>query len=223
MTYNELAQVLETKNPDTGKLYPLEDLNVITMEDAGTAMLEDGVFVAGDWIAEEANQDIARRFLKASFQGWIFCRDNQDECVQHVLNNGPTLGEGHQSWQMNEINALIWPNAAGIGVMDEAAFPRTADIAKQFGVIKPRRRPRPIAPTSPRRPWPSSGGGRRRERRRLEEGDRRGDAGRRVAESASRATTEKGDPMSVLIKGGRVVTAADDTWPTSSWTASGSP
>ena len=28
MTYNELAQVLETKNPDTGKLYTLADLNV---------------------------------------------------------------------------------------------------------------------------------------------------------------------------------------------------
>ncbi len=45
MTYNELAQVLEQKNPDTGQLYTLDDLNVITMEDAGTAMLEDGVFV----------------------------------------------------------------------------------------------------------------------------------------------------------------------------------
>ena len=44
MTYNELAQVLETKNPDTGELYSLDDLNVISMEDAGTAMLEDGIF-----------------------------------------------------------------------------------------------------------------------------------------------------------------------------------
>src|SRR5439155_22566936 len=31
MTYNELAQVLETKNPKTGKLYQLSDLNVIPM------------------------------------------------------------------------------------------------------------------------------------------------------------------------------------------------
>src|SRR5438067_9572070 len=31
MTYNELAQVLETKNPDTGKLYTLSDLNVFKM------------------------------------------------------------------------------------------------------------------------------------------------------------------------------------------------
>ena len=33
MTYNELAQVLETKNPKTGKLYKLSDLNVIKMEE----------------------------------------------------------------------------------------------------------------------------------------------------------------------------------------------
>ena len=71
----------------------------------------------------EANQDIAKRFLKASFKGWAFCRDNQDECLQHVLDSGPTLGEGHQRWQLNEINALTWPNATGIGVMDETALP----------------------------------------------------------------------------------------------------
>ena len=66
----------------------------------------------------------------------MFCRDNQDECLQYVLEDGPTLGEGHQRWQLNEINALIWPNAERIGVMDAAAFDRTAEIAKQFGVIK---------------------------------------------------------------------------------------
>jgi NitT/TauT family transport system substrate-binding protein len=135
MTYNELAQVLETKNPETGQLYTLDDLNVITMEDAGTAMLEDGVFVKGDWISDTKNQDIATRFLKASFRGWIFCRDNQDECLQIVLDNGPTLGEGHQRWQLNEINALMWPNENGIGIMNAEDFQRTADISKQFGVI----------------------------------------------------------------------------------------
>ncbi len=136
MTYNELAQVLETKNEKTGQLYTLDDLNVITMEDAGTAMLEDGVFVQGTWIEDEKNQDIATRFLKASLKGWAFCRDSPDECVKTVLDEGPTLGEGHQRWQMNEVNALTWPAApGGIGVMDEAAFDRTAEIAQQFKVI----------------------------------------------------------------------------------------
>ncbi|HSC91443.1 MAG TPA: ABC transporter substrate-binding protein [Gaiellaceae bacterium] len=136
MTYNELAQVLEQKNPDTGELYTLDDLNVITMEEAGTAMLEDGVFVRGDWISDQQNQDIATRFLKASLKGWVYCRDNAEDCLQTVLDNGPTLGEGHQRWQLNEINALIWPNEGRFGVMNQEDFQRTADIAKQFGVIK---------------------------------------------------------------------------------------
>src|SRR5438445_13761391 len=37
MTYNELAQVLETTDPATGKLYQRSDLNVTTMEAEGTA------------------------------------------------------------------------------------------------------------------------------------------------------------------------------------------
>ncbi len=136
MTYNELAQVLEVKNPKTGKLYQLGDLNVISMEDAGTAMLEDGVFVRGDWISDEKNQDIAKRFLKASFKGWVFCRDNPDECLDIVLENGPTLGEGHQRWQLNEINALIWPAPKGIGVMDPQSYDVTRTIALNYKIIK---------------------------------------------------------------------------------------
>ena len=52
-----------------------------------------------------------------------------------VLANGPALQRGHQRWQMNEVNALIWPNRLGVGVMDPRSFKTTADIAFRFGVI----------------------------------------------------------------------------------------
>jgi NitT/TauT family transport system substrate-binding protein len=136
MTYNELAQVLETKNPETGQLYTLDELNVFKMSDLGTGALEDGIFVRDDWIQDEANQDIAKRFLKASFRGWIYCRDNPEDCLRVVLDNGPTLGEGHQRWQLNEINALIWPAPEGIGVMNPQSFDTTNEIAVSGKVIK---------------------------------------------------------------------------------------
>jgi NitT/TauT family transport system substrate-binding protein len=136
MTYNELAQVLETKNPATGKLYTLKDLNVFKYNDLGTGMLQDGVFVRGDWIKDKANQRTAVKFLQASFQGWIYCRAHYKECVNIVLANGPALPRGHQTWQMNEVNALIWPNKLGVGVMDPAAFKQTAKIAYTYKVIK---------------------------------------------------------------------------------------
>jgi NitT/TauT family transport system substrate-binding protein len=136
MTYNELAQVLAAKNPETNEQVTREDINILSMEDAGTAMLEDGIFVRGDWISDPQNRVVAQRFLEASYRGWMFCRDNAEECLQHVLSNGPTLGEEHQRWMLNEINALIWPNERGIGLIDEQDFQRTADIAHDLKVIK---------------------------------------------------------------------------------------
>jgi NitT/TauT family transport system substrate-binding protein len=136
MTYNELAQVLENKNPKTGKLTKLSELNVIKMQGIGTGMLEDGVFTTESWIKDPAHQAIAKKFLAASFKGWAYCRDNLKSCVNIVLAQGPTLLRMHQTWQMNEINALIWPAPKGIGIMDAKAFNRTARISKQFKVIK---------------------------------------------------------------------------------------
>lgn len=135
MTYNEYAQVLEQINPDTGELYQPEDLNVIDFNDVGTAMLQDHVFVNADWLAEEGNEEIAVAFLKASFMGWIYCRDNPDECIQIVLDNGSTLGESHQTWQLNEINKLIWPSPDGIGIMDEELWAQTVAVAIEGEVI----------------------------------------------------------------------------------------
>jgi NitT/TauT family transport system substrate-binding protein len=106
------------------------------MSDLGTGALEDGIFVRGDWIEEEDNQDIAKRFLKASFRGWLYCRDNQEDCLRIVLDNGPTLGEGHQRWMLNEINALIWPAPQGIGIMEPESWEITKQIALDGKVIK---------------------------------------------------------------------------------------
>src|SRR3954463_5327673 len=136
MTYNELAQVLESKNPKTNKLYKLGDMNVIKMQDVGTSMLEDGIFTTGKWIKDPANQAIAKKFLAASFQGWIYCRTHLADCVSIVLQNGPALPKGHQTWQMNEVNALIWPATRGIGIMDPVSYKRSARIVKTYGKLK---------------------------------------------------------------------------------------
>ena len=53
-----------------------------------------------------------------------------------VLKHGSLLGKGHQTWQLNEINKLIWPNSFGIGHVSPAQVNQTATIAKTYGVIK---------------------------------------------------------------------------------------
>ena len=135
MTYNEYAQVLEATNPDTGQLYTPADLAVVDFNEVGTAMLQDAVWANADWLAEEGNEDIAERFLRASLRGWIFCRDNFEDCVDIVLAHGPALGASHQAWQLNEINKLIWPSPLGIGVMDPTLWAQTVEVATGQGVI----------------------------------------------------------------------------------------
>jgi len=132
MTYNELAQVLETKNPKTDQLYKLSDLNVFKMASpaVGTGMLEDNIFTTEKYLKTPSNKTTIVNFLRASMQGWIYCRDHVQECTNIVLKNGTALGHGHQLWQMNEINKLVWPSTNGIGIIDKSAWDQTVQIAQ---------------------------------------------------------------------------------------------
>ena len=46
-----------------------------------------------DWLAE--NEEIAEQFLRASFRGWVFCRDNFDLSVRRY--RGSSFGA---SWHL---------------------------------------------------------------------------------------------------------------------------
>jgi NitT/TauT family transport system substrate-binding protein len=129
MTYNEYAQVLEAVNPATGELYQPEDLNVVSYEDEGVGMLQDAIWADETRLSDPAYCGQAVAFVKASLEGWAYCRDNAQSCADIVVAKGSKLGATHQLWQMNEVNKLIWPAAGGVGVIDTAAWDRTVEIA----------------------------------------------------------------------------------------------
>ena len=130
MIYDGYAQ-----SPDTGQLFEPADFNVINWNDEESAMLQDALFARADWLARPGNEAIAVRFLKASFQGWIYCRDNPAACVQYTIKAGPKLGAGHQAWMLNEVDPLIWPSPNGIGLMDEALWSKTVGVSVEAGII----------------------------------------------------------------------------------------
>jgi NitT/TauT family transport system substrate-binding protein len=136
MTYNELYQVLSAG-------HKIDELNILDYNAEGTAMPEDGIFVSADWLnADAKNKDIAARFLRASFKGWAYCRDNADACVDIVLkqDSGGVMTKEAQKWQMDEVNKLIWGDpidpATKIGFLTPELFTFAADTALKFGVIK---------------------------------------------------------------------------------------
>jgi NitT/TauT family transport system substrate-binding protein len=72
----------------------MNDLKVFKYSDLGTGMLQDGIFVRGDWIKSKANQATAVKFLEATFKGWIYCRDHYVQCTNIVVSQGNGAAEG---------------------------------------------------------------------------------------------------------------------------------
>ncbi|CAB4937927.1 unannotated protein [freshwater metagenome] len=146
ITYDSYSQILELRNPLAGRRYLPSDLHVIDWNVEGTAMLQDAIFARRDWLGAPGNEDIAIAFLRATFRGWIFAREHPDLSIDHVMSmpgvsrkftavRGPTQGRGHQTYQLNEVNPLIWPCPAGIGITEAASWDQTVQIALESGVL----------------------------------------------------------------------------------------
>jgi NitT/TauT family transport system substrate-binding protein len=129
MSYNEYAQLLEAKNPATGKLYTPDDFSIIDWKSNGSAMLQDAVWASTAKLSDPAYQQQTVKFLAGTIKGWAFCRDNLQKCRDMVVAKGSKLGKSHQLWQVNEVNKLIWPSSGGIGVVDQTAWDQTVDIS----------------------------------------------------------------------------------------------
>ena len=119
MTYNEYWQVI-----DAG-IKP-EDLVNFKYSDEGMALLEDGLYVMEDKLADPAFEDKMVRFVRASMKGWKYAEANVDEAAQIVVDNdsaGAATIEG-QTRMMGEIAKLT---AGSNGALDEADY--TATVA----------------------------------------------------------------------------------------------
>ena len=74
MTYNEYWQAL-----DAG--YKPENLIVFNYTEMGNDLLEDGLYVMEDKLADPAFDDKMVRFVRASMKGWQYALDNPDEAA----------------------------------------------------------------------------------------------------------------------------------------------
>ncbi len=129
-TYNEMAQVVKAGHPPN-------TINTINFDDLGTGVLEDGIISSPKYV--DSHRDAAIKFVRGSLQGWSYCRDHADECVNIVLKQAPNLDRKLQTWMMNEVNKLIWPAPGGIGRMPDTGmltFASSAKVLHDYKVIK---------------------------------------------------------------------------------------
>jgi NitT/TauT family transport system substrate-binding protein len=114
MTYNEYGQVLD------GGLKP-EDLVVFNYRDEGVGMLEDGLYVLEDKLADPAFKDVLVRFVRASMKGWKDAVENPAEAAQIVVDSDPSGAATieHQTYMMSEVAKLIDPEFKGALNVDD--------------------------------------------------------------------------------------------------------
>jgi NitT/TauT family transport system substrate-binding protein len=124
MTYNELGQAI-----DAG--FTVDKLTIFNYTEMGNDLLEDGLYVLEDKLADAAFKDKMVRFVKASMKGWEYALANPDEAAQIVVDNGGQDLE-HQKYMMGEVAKLT---AGGNGVLDEAAYDRTAKAVLDQKII----------------------------------------------------------------------------------------
>jgi NitT/TauT family transport system substrate-binding protein len=136
--YDQYAQVLEAINPKTNQQYTTDELITYSPEDQQSNVLQDAILARSAWLKATGNSDVAAGFLRAVVKGWVYCRDHQEDCVQFVVKAGTNLGTTHQRWMLNEVNALIWPAADGIGNVDAVQWQRTIDVTLNAGLITKR-------------------------------------------------------------------------------------
>jgi len=99
MTYNEYWQLI-----DAG--YKAEDLIVFNYTEMGNDLLEDGLYVMQDKLADPAFKEKMVKFVRASMKGWEYAIANPDEAAEIVMDNGGQ-DENHQKRMMGEVAKLI--------------------------------------------------------------------------------------------------------------------
>jgi len=129
MTYNEYGLLLESG-------FTKDQLNVINMNDAGVAMLEDNLFVTSKWA--KTHGDLLVKFLKASIKGWAAAAADPEAAGKLVYELDKSVSLGHQVYMAGEVAKLVVPagfDAKKIGFIDPKAFQQTADFALKYGLL----------------------------------------------------------------------------------------
>jgi NitT/TauT family transport system substrate-binding protein len=114
MTYNEYGQIID------GGL-TADDLVVFNYRDEGVGMLEDGLYVLEDKLADPAFKDVLVRFVRASMKGWKDAVANPAEAAQIVVDSDPSGAATieHQTRMMGEVAKLIDPEFKGALNIDD--------------------------------------------------------------------------------------------------------
>lgn len=109
------------------------NINVLTLADEGILLPNQILLVRKDLL--EANPDLVERFVRATLKGWNIAVNNPEEGVKATLKFDETLDISQQTDMMEATIALISPETASIGHMDDKMWQQVRQVALDLDLI----------------------------------------------------------------------------------------
>ncbi len=127
MSYNEYGQVIDAGISE-------DQLVTFSYKDEGVAVLEDGLYVLEDRLADPAFVETMAKFVRASMKGWKYAEENPDEAAEIIVENDESGAQRleHQQYMMSEVAKLT---AGGDGKLDPADYEQT--VATLLAAVSP--------------------------------------------------------------------------------------
>jgi NitT/TauT family transport system substrate-binding protein len=117
MTYNELGQAA-----DAG--FTADKIIEFNYSAMGNGLLEDGLYVLEERLADPKFKENMVKFVRASMKGWDYALANPDEAAQIVVDSDDAGAAtfDHERYMVGEVAKLM---AGANGVLDKATWDRT--------------------------------------------------------------------------------------------------
>lgn len=105
----------------------------------GTTTLSSAIVVNNDWVKDAKNQDLLKRFLRASQRGWQYTSDNRAEAAKIFVKYAPAFTEEIAALEINGTMTIIHSkNSEGkpLGWSAEADWKDSQDLLSKFADMK---------------------------------------------------------------------------------------
>jgi NitT/TauT family transport system substrate-binding protein len=135
MWFNEYFQIINAGiNPD--------ELNTFLFADYGYNVPEDGLYCLNSTLNQRP--DDLKKFLRATYKGWDYAKNNFDETIDVVLGimkkSNIQTNKSHQTWMLNKVLEMleVGDKNVRIGELAETDFYKTQSILIDGGYMQKR-------------------------------------------------------------------------------------
>ena len=105
----------------------------------GTSTLSSAIVVNNEWVKDAKNQDVLKRFLRASQRGWQYTSENRAEAAKIFIKYAPAFTEEIAKLEIDGTMTILQsPRTKGkaLGFSDEGDWKDSQDLLVKFAEMK---------------------------------------------------------------------------------------